>query len=470
MKILLPLLLLAQAALAAATPNLIIINADDLGYGDIEPFGSTTKTPQLMRMAREGLLLKSHYAAVVCSPSRAALMTGCYPKRVLQIPHVLFPNSAVGLNPQEQNIAKVLKSAGYTTMCIGKWHLGDQPEFLPLQQGFDRYFGLPYSNDMGPAEDGTRSSFGKPLPKPNAIGKPPAAPQEDGIRGRQPPLALLDGNRVVKRVRQKEQETLTTIYTEHATEFIREQARAGTPFFLYLAHSAIHFPFYPDDAHRGKSATLLTDMVTEIDWSVGQVLDALAAAKVDKNTFLVFTSDNGGSVPHGSSNKPLRGSKGQTWEGGIRTPTIAWWPGRITADSETHAMSSMMDLLPTFAAAAGAKLDPTRKIDGVNLLPFLTGQPGAKARQEFFYFSGAKLEAVRRGPWKLHLASGELYPVEADLREEENLAGGNAEEVRSLRALAETMRDDLGLDGFGPGCRPMGRVQNPHPLLPLAAE
>src|SRR4051812_32804270 len=168
MKFLLPLLLLAQAALAAATPNLLLINADDLGYGDIEPFGSATKTPSLMRMAREGMLLKSHYAAVVCSPSRAALMTGCYPKRVLQIPHVLFPSAAVGLNPQEQNIAKVLKSTGYVTACFGKWHLGDQPEFLPPQQGFDVYLGLPYSNDMGPAADGTRSNFGKPAPVPKA--------------------------------------------------------------------------------------------------------------------------------------------------------------------------------------------------------------------------------------------------------------------------------------------------------------
>src|SRR4051795_2886977 len=212
MKFLLPLLLVAQATLAAATPNLIIINADDLGYGDIEPFGSATKTPQLMRMAREGMLLKSHYAAVVCSPSRAALMTGCYPKRVLQIPHVLFPDSAVGLNPQEQNIARVLKSAGYTTMCIGKWHLGDQPEFLPLEQGFDHYFGLPYSNDMGPAEDGTRSNFGKPVPVPNPKTKAnanAAVIDESGMHGKQPPLALIEGNKVIERVRQPEQVTLT---------------------------------------------------------------------------------------------------------------------------------------------------------------------------------------------------------------------------------------------------------------------
>lgn len=464
MKFLLPLLLLVHAAMAA--PNLVIINVDDLGYADIEPFGGATKTPHLQRMAREGMLLKSHYGAVVCSPSRAALMTGCYPKRVLQIPHVLFPNAAVGLNPQEQNIAKVLKTAGYTTMCIGKWHLGDQPEFLPLKQGFDRYFGLPYSNDMGPAEDGTKSNFGQPVPaaRPNAKAAPPR--DDSGGRGKQPPLALLEGDRVVERVRQKEQETLTSRYTERAVGFIREQAGAGKPFFLYLAHSAVHFPFYPHESQRGKTGSLLTDVVSEIDASTGKILGALAGTE----TLVVFTSDNGGSVPHGSVNKPLRGGKGQVLEGGIRVPTIAWWPGKVRAGSSTDAMTSMMDLLPTFAAAAGAKLDPERKIDGVNLLGLLKGATSMLPRQDFLYFTGGNLQAVRSGPWKLHLAKQELYNLQEDVGESRNVAVEQPEQVKRLQALAESMGGDLGTEGFGPGCRAMGRVENPRPLIAADAQ
>ncbi len=459
MRLILLLLALTQLALAAP-PNLVIINVDDLGYGDIGPFGSATATPNLDRMAKEGRKLMSHYGAPVCSPSRAALMTGCYPKRVLQIPHVLFPAAAVGLNPQEQNLARLLKGARYATACFGKWHLGDQREFLPLQQGFDVYFGIPYSNDMGPGEDGTKSNLGQPPRNPPGFKATKAL--ETGWIGDQPPLALIEGNEVVGRVRQAEQATLTRRFTERATQFIREHR--GGPFFLYLAQTAVHFPFYPSPEFHGKTPKLLTDMVSEIDWSTGQVLDTLCELGLSEKTLVIFTSDNGGSLPHGSSNGPLRGTKGQTLEGGIRVPTIAWWPGTVPAGTETRAITSMMDLLPTFATLGLALLSTTH-IDGVNILPILKGDPNPPPRDHFFYFRGATLEAVRSGPWKLHLGSGELYQLENDLGEAKNVAAEHPDEVKKLRALAGSMRNDLGIDDFGPRCRPMGRVPNPRPLL-----
>jgi arylsulfatase A-like enzyme len=202
-----------------------------------------------------------------------------------------------------------------------------------------------------------------------------------------------------------------------------------------------------------------------VDWSTGQILDTLKQLKADANTLVIFTSDNGGSVPHGSINQPLRGSKGETWEGGIREPTIAWWPGTIPAGTSTDAITSMMDFLPTLAAVAHAKLDPTRKIDGVNILSVLTGKGDSAPRQHFFYYRGALMEAVRQGPWKLHLVKKELYNLDQDIGESKDVAAEHPEEVQKLQALADTMRDDLGLNGFGPGCRPMGRVANPKPLI-----
>ncbi|HUR60202.1 MAG TPA: sulfatase-like hydrolase/transferase, partial [Opitutaceae bacterium] len=304
---------------SAPRPNLVIINIDDLGYGEIGPFGGRNRTPELDRMAAEGRKLTSHYAAPVCSPSRSALMTGCYPKRVLPIPHVLFPAAAVGLSPAERTIAEVLKDAGYATAAIGKWHLGDQPEFLPTRQGFESYFGLPYSNDMGPGADGIKSNRGQPLPQPKAgtAKAKKAVDDETGVRGVQPPLALLENDKVVGRIRPDDQIQLTRRYTERAVAFIRE--RRDQPFFLYLAHNAVHFPRYPRDEFMGKSGHgLLGDWVQEIDWSVGQVLAALREMKLDRNTLVIFTSDNGGPTNQSAVNTPLRGSKGSTWEGGIR--------------------------------------------------------------------------------------------------------------------------------------------------------
>lgn len=453
--------------LSAAQPNLVLINIDDLGYADIGPFGSSNKTPHLDRMAKEGMKLTSHYAAPVCSPSRASLLTGCYPKRVLPIPHVLFPVAAVGLSPDETTIAEVLKEAGYKTACVGKWHVGDQPEFLPVEQGFDSYYGIPYSNDMGPATEGSKSNPGQPAPQPKAAAqkKAPPADDETGVRGlNQPPLPLVENHNVIERIKAEQQFTFTRRYTEKASEFIRQSK--DKPFFLYLPHSAVHFPLYPSKEFMGKSPNgLLGDWVEEVDWSVGQILNTLRELKLDQNTLVIFTSDNGGSIPHGSSNKPLRGTKGQTFEGGIRVCTLAWWPGHVLPGSRTEEITAHMDWLPTFAALAGAKL-PERKIDGKDLSPALLSKEGATGHDVFYYYRGFKMEAIRSGPWKLHLDKGELYHLGNDIAEEKNLAADHANEIKCLRTLADVMKDDLGLDGAeAPGVRSLGRTAKAEPLI-----
>lgn len=459
----------ARSGHAAERPNFIVINIDDLAYADTGPFGSTNKTPHLDRMAKEGRKLMSHYAAPVCTPSRAALMTGSYPKRALPIPGVLFPAGAVGLNPAERTLAEVLKDAGYATACIGKWHLGDQPEFLPTRQGFDYYYGLPFSNDMGPASEGVKSNFGDPLPDGKAAPKKNAKVQVDdgtGVKGMvQPPLPLFKNETVIARVRAEEQQKLTLDYADEAAAFIRRQKEK--PFFLYLPHSAVHFPLYPSANYRGKSPNgLRGDWIEELDASIGRVFDAVREAGLDKRTLIIFTSDNGGPLNHGGKNTPLRGGKGQVFEGGMRVCTIAWWPGRIPAGTSTDAMTSMMDILPTLAKLAGVNAPTDRRLDGVDVSPVLLGTAGAKPpREEFFYFAGLNLQAVRSGPWKLHLASKQLYNLGADIGEATDVAAANPEVVHRLEALAQTMASDLGLEGVGPGCRPVGRVENPKPAI-----
>ncbi len=456
----------SSASEATPRPNFIVINIDDLGYRELGSWGSNNLTPHLDRMVAEGRKLLSHYAAPVCSPSRASLLTGSYPKRALPTPHVLFPGAAVGLNPEEVTIAEVLKGAGYATGCVGKWHLGDQRAFLPLQQGFDTYYGLPYSNDMGPASEGVKSNLGAPLPVPKAPAKnaPAGADDGTGTRMNQPPLPLVDGNTVVGRVRAADQPAYTRRFTERAVAFIRE--RRESPFFLYLAHNAVHFPLYPSEEFRGKSPNgLLGDWIQEVDWSVGQVLNTLRELGLDRRTLVLFVSDNGGPVNQGATNTPLRGSKGSTLEGGIRVPGIAWWPGTIPAGSSTRAITAMCDVLPTFAALARAPLPSGRRLDGVDQTSILKGDPAVHPRDTFLYHRGLTLEAVRSGPWKLHLAKSELYHLDDDIGEARNVAAANPEVVRRLTAIAAATDADLGRDGMGPGCRPLGRVANPAPLL-----
>lgn len=457
------LLLSTLPTSAADRPNFIVINIDDLGYADIGPFGSKlNRTPNLDTMAKEGRKLTSFYAAPVCSPSRAALMTGCYPKRCLPIPGVLFPGNDVGLSPNEVTVAEVLKAEGYATAIVGKWHLGDQPEFLPNRQGFDLHFGLPYSNDMGPAEDGVKSDLGKPLPKTKGPG--------------QPPLPLLRNGTVVRRVLPDDQQSLVEIYTTEAVNFIA--ANKSKPFFLYLPHNAVHFPIYPGKKWAGKSPHgLFSDWVEEMDWSVGQVLDAVRKQGLAERTLVIFTSDNGGTPR--SVNAPLRGNKASTFEGGVRVPTIAWWPGKVPAGTETDAILGMFDILPTFAALAGGKVPADRKIDGVNIWPQLAGLKDAKpAHETFYYYRGLRLEAVRHGDWKLQVAGPvgkgdgkapafkpQLYNLKTDIGEKTDVAADNPRVVKQLEALIAAMKDDLGLDGPAAGSRELGKVKDARPLI-----
>ena len=434
----------------AEKPNFVVINIDDLGYADVGPFGSTlNRTPHLDRMAREGRRLTSFYAAPVCSPSRAALMTGSYPKRALPIPHVLFPGYDHGLHPNEITVAELLQGLGYHTACIGKWHLGDQPQLLPTRQGFEYFFGLPYSNDMGPAEDGVKSNLGAPLPKSKAQG--------------QPPLPWLRNETVIQRVLADDQTTLVTRYTLEAVKFLQENK--GQNFFLYLPHSAVHFPIYPGKAFQNQSQNgIYGDWVEEVDWSVGQVLDTIRDLQLSDRTLVLFTSDNGGT--RRGLNTPLRGHKGSTWEGGMRVPLIAWWPGRIPAGTESDAITSMMDILPTLTTLAGGQLPSDRKLDGFDIWPLLSGAPEAKSPyQVFYYYRGLNLEAVRHGPWKLRLQDKQLYNLESDIGEAENVAQNHPEIVQQLLQLADKMDDDLGQQAVGPGCRPLGRVENARPLI-----
>ncbi|HEY6169767.1 MAG TPA: sulfatase [Verrucomicrobiae bacterium] len=480
------LLSAASSAHAAERPNFIVINIDDLGYADIGPFGSKlNRTPNLDRMAKEGRKLTCFYAAPVCSPSRSALMTGCYPKRVLPIPGVLFPAGAVGLNPAERTVAELLKEVGYTTACIGKWHLGDQPEFLPTAQGFDYYLGIPYSNDMGPGEEGSKSSLGDKLPDAKLSNL--AGNDESGLKGAsQPPLPLVENGKVIARVGPDEQQGIVERYTTAAVKFIK--ASKDKPFFLYLPHNAVHFPIYPGKKWAGKSPNgIYSDWVEEVDWSVGQVLDTLRELNLDAKTLVLFTSDNGGTAR--AVNAPLRGFKASTWEGGMREPTVAWWPGKIPAGTSTDEITGMFDVLPTLVKLAGGKVPTDRKIDGGDIWPVLAGEAGAKSPHDvFYYYRGLKLEGVRSGPWKLRFASADaapaknakkgkaakkqdaaavdqLYNLDSDIGESKNVADANPDVIKRLRSLADAMKDDLGLDGIGPGVRPLGRVANPQPLI-----
>jgi arylsulfatase A-like enzyme len=437
-------------------PNFVVILIDDMGYGDIGPYGSKlNRTPCLDRMAAEGMKLTSFYAAPVCTPSRAQMMTGCYAKRV-SLPNVLGPVSQIGISPSERTVADLLKQQGYATMCIGKWHLGDQPEFLPTRHGFDHYVGLPYSNDMGGS----------------------------GQQGdRRPPVPLLRDQRVVEAPVQ--QDKLVERYTEEAVKFIT--ANKDRPFFLYLPHTAVHVPIHPGKAFQGKSANgRYGDWVEEVDWSTGRVLDTLRALKLDSRTLVLFTSDNG---PWRSKGKdggvagPLRGGKTSTWEGGVREPTIAWWPGRIAAGTACDAMMSEVDVLPTLVKLAGGAMPRRRVIDGKDVWPLLSGESQQSPHEALFYFSSNRLEAVRSGAWKLAIVeqiehgvdkpkkpsttpfTPKLFNLDADIGETTDAAAQHPEVVKRLQGYIQRMDKDLGVTGRGPGVRMSGVVDQPRPLL-----
>ncbi|MBM3737040.1 MAG: sulfatase [Acidobacteria bacterium] len=426
----------APLSAAGEKPNFVIISIDDLGYADVSPFGKISYTPNIERMAREGMRLECCYAQPVCTPSRAALMTGCYPRRVgLERGSwhgVLFPGDRHGLNPREITIARLLKKQGYATACIGKWHLGDQPEFLPTRHGFDSYLGIPYSNDMG-----------------RGVKNPQA-------QNPCPPLPLVRNDKVVREV--TDQDVLTPEYTAEAVAFIRKNK--GRPFFLYLPHNQVHGPLFAAKSMRGKRESLYQDAVADSDWSVGEVLRTLEQEGLGKKTLVIFTSDNGGTIR--ADNKPFRGNKGSVWEGGLRTPTIAWWPGRIPAGTVSRELTSHIDFLPTLAKLAGAAPPSGRKIDGHDLSPILFGGPGVKTPWEAFYFyQNRNLRAVRAGAWKYHV-SGELYNLDSDIGESKDVAAANPDQVARMKSLIARALADLGEgDTPGPGCRPVGRAKGP---------
>ena len=434
----------ATKAPKARKPNFVVIFIDDMGYGDIEPFGSKlNNTPHLNRMAAEGMKLTSFYVACgVCSPSRAALMTGCYPKRVglaMGSWHaVLFPGDTHGLNPKEITIADMLKASGYATGCFGKWHLGDQPQFMPNSQGFDTYFGIPYSNDMWPGLK--RWNF--------------------------PPLPLVRNAKAVGEVKTlADQAQLCKQFTDEAVGFIRKHK--DEPFFVYLPHAFVHHPraARKEFVAKAKNPDKVTGaQIEEVDWSAGQILQALRDLKIADDTLVIFTSDNGGS--RGCVNHPLRSGKGSTFEGGMREPTIAWWPGRVPAGGACDELTTAMDLLPTFAALGGGRVPDDRIIDGKDISALLLGKQGATSPHEaFFYYSRNNLMAVRSGQWKLH-KNGRLYDLGKDIGEKTNVAAKNPDVVKRLRAHLAAARKDIGDGKDGANCRPIGVAKNPRVILP----
>lgn len=430
----------APAATDATPPNFIIIFTDDQGYGDLGSYGHPTiRTPNLDRMAAEGQRWTSFYGAPVCTPSRAQLMTGRYAIRSGLAAGVLFPDSAGGLQPGEVTIAEVLKTRGYATLAVGKWHLGHLPQYLPTNQGFDRYFGIPYSNDMD---------------------RDPAIPAADVFRRTMAPqtsdynVPLMRDAKVVERP--ADQTTITRRYTDEAIAFIREQR--DRPFFLYLAHNLPHVPLFRSKEFEGRSARgVYGDVIEEIDHNVGRILDAVRELALERRTLVVFLSDNGPWMPYreqGGSAGFLRGAKGSTWEGGMRVPAIFWQPG-VIRPAVVMGMGSEMDLLPTFATLANATLPSGRPLDGVDLSAALVAS-APSPRDTVFYYNGARLTGVRHGAFKLHLAvaagSGaagaapipapenpawELYNLDEDPSEKFNLADAQPDVVRELTAMMD---------------------------------
>jgi arylsulfatase A len=443
------LLLTGICRAAEQKPNIVIIYIDDMGYADIGPFGAKGySTPNLDRMASEGTKFTSFYSAqAVCSASRAALMTGCYPNRI-GITGALQTHSKVGISSNETTIAELCKQQGYATAIFGKWHLGDAKEFLPLQHGFDEYFGLPYSNDMWPG--------------------PPHHVQY-------PPLPLINQNTVVNpAMDDAAQDMLTTWYTEHAVSFIHRHKKQ--PFFLYVPHSMVHVPLHVSDKFRGKTKRgLFGDVVEELDWSVGQILAALKRDGLDKKTLVMFCSDNGPWLcfgDHAGSAYPLREGKLTSWDGGVRVPTLMRWPGHIPAGKTCDAPLMTIDMLPTIAALIGAKL-PEHKIDGLDISPVILGKTKKSPHDVlYFYFNRNSLEALRAGKWKLEFprsyaslngrpggTNGKLVPYEflkiekpmlydldKDPGEKHDVTAENPEVLKRLQPYIDAIHADLGDD------------------------
>lgn len=420
----------SNAPTDAKRPNVVLIFIDDLGYGDIGPFGNTVnQTPSLDRMANEGNILRQFYVASTnCTPSRAALLTGAYAARIGMDGDVCFPNEKRGLHPEEQTIGDAMKSVGYRTGIFGKWHLGDQRAFLPLQNGFDEYFGIPYSNDMWPGN-----------PRGHRHTKEPYTPLPV-IKQNEPVAYVADG---------ADQSLLCESITDEAVAFIkRNQDR---PFFLYLPHIYVHLPrFARQDLATNAGGNVDRAAVEEVDTSVGRILDTLRDLDLEQNTLVMFTSDNGGA--RGMSMGPLRGSKGgPKYEGHMREPTITWWPGTIPAGVTSDAIVSSIDIHPSLAKLVGAELTTERLIDGRDSLDVLLGKPDAVSSHEALFY---EIDGVRRGDWKLvRGAKGqfELYNLRTDLSESNNLITQQPRIIQELQTLLETHTSELAANSRRPG-------------------
>ena len=446
----------------ASKPNVIIIFADDLGYGDLGCYGSKiNQTPTLDKMADEGKKFSNFYvSSPVCSPSRASLMTGCYPQRIsfgtFDGLRVLFPGQGIGLSNEEKTVAKTFKESGYSTKIIGKWHCGDQEEFLPTNHGFDSYFGIPYSNDMG-----RQVKIKDYIPNDSSLHK---ITEWD-----RPPLPLVRDKEVIQE--QPDQRSIAERYTEDAVKFMRENKE--TPFFLYLAHMQVHLPLYAAEKFVKESKNGdYGACVASIDWSTKVIFDELKELGIDENTIVIFTSDNGSRLQNqGGSNGNLRGGKGQTWDGGQRVPCIIRWPGKINEGQQTDALSTTMDFLPSITKLIGGDL-PSKKIDGIEMSDLFFSNENSSKRDSFLYYNEDELEAIRYKNWKLHFKKedkliNELYDLDSDISEKVNLYSSHKEIVSKLSTLADEFRKSLGdkyLDIKGEEVRPANRVDNPKPL------
>jgi len=451
----------APASAADRLPNFVLIYCDDLGYGDLSCYGRKEyQTPHLDRLAAQGMRFTDfHTAAAVCSASRVALLTGCYPQRV-GILGALGPDAKHGIHADETLLPEILKDRGYITAIYGKWHLGHLEPFLPKRHGFDDYFGLPYSNDMWPFHPTTRNF---------------------------PALPLVEGDKTIHF--NPDQTRLTQWYTERAIKFI--EINKERPFFLYLPHSMPHVPLFVGYEHYGRTgAGLYGDVIAEVDQSVGRILEALKRLGLEEDTVVVFSSDNGPWLAYGNhagSRGHFREGKGTTFEGGMRVPMIARWPKKIPAGKTCDELCSTMDILPTFAAIAGATTPRDRTIDGHDIRPLLSGQTDAKSPYEaFYYYWNHGLDGIRSGPWKLHFPhpfpslTGEagrdgkpggitpgqiglsLFNLTDDPDEARNVAAEHPDVVQRLQKLADAARADLGdahrkMDGKNR--RPAGRVE-----------
>lgn len=446
-------------------PNVVIVFTDDQGYQDLGVFGAEGfETPNIDRMAKEGRVFTRWYAAqAVCSASRTAMLTGCYPNRV-GIHGALGPKNTHGINSKEMTLADMFKQKGYATAIFGKWHLGHHPEFLPLRHGFDEYYGIPYSNDMWPKHPTAGDRF--------------------------PPLPIIEGEKTLHHAEEEDQTMMTTRLTERAVDFIHRNKE--NPFFLYVPHPQPHVPLYVSDKFRGKTERgLYGDVISEIDWSVGEILKALKEDGIDDNTLVIFTSDNGPWLSygeHGGSALPLREGKGTAWEGGVREPCVMRWPGKIPAGTVCDEPGMNIDILPTLAKLIGANL-PEHTIDGVDIWPMISGPEGTKNPRKgyWYYYKQNELHAVSMGKWKLYFPHSyrtmdgrpggkggtpekysaakvegfELYDLSSDIGESHNVADQHPDQVKKMQDYAEEARAELGdklKKRMGSGLREPGRI------------